>query len=71
MRAVARVKVVVEVQLTQPWGDDCTLGQLNKQAREDAILQVQRLILGSVPRPEPGLFQIVQNPVVLSVLTEG
>jgi len=32
-----KIKVEVLVQVDQSWGDDCTIGQMKKQAKEYAI----------------------------------
>lgn len=34
--AVARVRVLVEVQVRGAWGEDCTVGQVHAQALEGA-----------------------------------
>lgn len=39
----ARVRITVEIGLTGRWGSDCTIAQIEKQAREEAI---QSLRLG-------------------------
>jgi len=33
---IVKVTMVVEVSLYNSWGDDCTIGQLKKQAKDDA-----------------------------------
>lgn len=36
MPATARVKVTLEIELTQPWNDDCTIQQVYDHARKQA-----------------------------------
>ena len=40
-QATAIVTLTVKVHLTQPWNGDCTLDQIQKQARRDAEDQIQ------------------------------
>jgi len=56
-RATAIVTVTVSVVLDQPWGGECTLGQIQKQARQEAEdrlryiakdLAAQRITVGDV-----------------------
>ncbi len=66
--ARATVQVTIEVH-TAAWGNDCTIGQLYKQASEDAINQVRNLRHyhgGELREP----VRIVGEPKVTGVLTE-
>ena len=36
MTATAIVKVHLEIKISQGWGDDCSLGQVRKQATHEA-----------------------------------
>ena len=47
-QAKARVKLSVVIGLSQPWGDDCTIGQALTQGRRDAE-ELLRRRLGEVP----------------------
>ena len=58
---VARVTVTIEISLTQPWGSDCPLDQVWKQARDQAVGIVERL-RGNAS------FRIVGDPQVVAVL---
>lgn len=58
---VARVTVTIEISLTQPWGSDCALDQVWKQARDQAVGIVERM------RGNAG-FRIVGDPQVVAVL---
>lgn len=66
--AHATVQVTIQVH-TAAWGEDCTIGQLYKQAAEDAINQVRNLRHyhgGELREP----VKIVGQPKVLGVITE-
>ena len=41
------VQVTLAVQIKESWGDDCTLGQLRKQAAEAAHMRIERLFQGA------------------------
>lgn len=43
IRATAKVQVLIEVSVGS-WGNDCTMAQLDRQAREQAIGRVRNLI---------------------------
>lgn len=43
-KATAIVHVVVEVTLSQPWGPDCTVGQVYRQATGDALDAVRMVL---------------------------
>ncbi len=40
----ARVQIVVEVEIKQGWGDDCSVGQARLQAEREAQDRVRRLV---------------------------
>jgi hypothetical protein len=44
VRIKARVRVVVEVDVSDTWGGDCTMSQVNRQARTAALEELRRLI---------------------------
>lgn len=46
LQAVATVTVTMEIRLHQPWGEDCGLPQILKQAKDDAGREVSSLIRG-------------------------
>lgn len=41
--ATAIVTMTVSVELNQPWGGECTLAQVQQQARRDAQEQLEQL----------------------------
>lgn len=59
----ARVQVVIEVP-TSTWGDDCPLAQVYKQARDEAINHVGRMIA-----KEHGV-RIVGEPIIIATIVE-
>lgn len=61
MKATAIVRVEVEVTMTQPWGDECTLGQVYTQARSQAIELVR----------QGTSLRIIGEPKVRTVMTEA
>jgi len=69
-RITARATVQVTVQVeTAAWGDDCTIGQLYKQAAEDGINQVRNLRHwhgGEAKAP----VMIIGEPKVIGIITE-
>lgn len=36
VRAKARVRVILEIEVEDAWGEDCPIGQLHRQAVEEA-----------------------------------
>lgn len=44
VKTLARVLVLLEVQVNSTWGEDCTVKQVHKQARDDSLLQIENLI---------------------------
>ena len=62
--ATARVQVIIEVK-AQSWGEDCAIGQLYRQAAQEAKDRVQRLINDSkMPA------SIIGEPKVTGIITE-
>lgn len=43
-KATARAKVELEVSLDDHWGDECTVGQIMKQAKVGAVSKVHKII---------------------------
>jgi len=44
MSATATVQARVEIKIDSNWGDDCTLAQVKKQATEEAIRKLKKLL---------------------------
>lgn len=60
MSATARVKVVLEVSVSDSWGEDCKVDQIRRQATESAMR-----IIGNL---QTQLVKIVGTPEVTAVL---
>lgn len=41
--ARAKVIVTIEVSLTDTWGTDCTVGQIQKQAKDGALGKLRKM----------------------------
>lgn len=66
IKAKARVQIIVEVDADSLWGDECSIGQLYKQAADSA-----RLILFDVLKPgEHARIRVIGEPKVVGVITE-
>lgn len=62
--AMAKVHVTIEIQ-TSVWGEDCSIGQLYKQASEDALNKLHNAFTAERP-----ILKIVGEPKVIGVITE-
>lgn len=60
MSATARVKVVLEISVSDSWGEDCKVDQIRKQATESALR-----VLGNL---QTSIVRIVGTPEVTAVL---
>jgi hypothetical protein len=65
MSASAIVKVTLRVILSQPWSDKATVGEVKKQAKDEAIGIVARLIKGKHQ------INLVTDPEVKVIYEEG
>lgn len=63
--AKARVQITVEIQ-TESWGDDCSIGQLYKQAGESG----KRILLNALKSESYGRIVQLGEPRVIGVITE-
>jgi hypothetical protein len=63
--ATARVRITLDIQLTDRWGNDCPLEQVQNQAK-DSVLGMLR----NSDRHEFVRAQIVGEPHVTAILTE-
>jgi len=73
IRAKAKVRVMLEIPVSGGgWGSDCTIDQVHKQAKEDVLEQLNRVIAGEYDSSNPvlnGKWTIVSARVV-GILTE-
>ena len=60
----ARVQVTIEVEASS-WGDTCTIAQVYKQAAEDGLGQIRKMIGESKCRAV-----ILGEPRVIGIITE-
>lgn len=65
--ARAVVRVVVEVKVPGTWGEDCPLGQVERQAAVAAREALRKAF--SVAPAGAGSIKIVDEPLVTAVLT--
>jgi len=65
----ARVQVTLEIQCAQ-WGDDCSIGQLHRQASAEALAKVRSIISNANDKVKVYGVSIVGEPMVIAVLTE-
>ncbi len=66
IHAKARVQILVEVDAGSPWGDDCSIGQLYKQAAESG----KNNLINSLKPGEHGRVIIIGDPKVIGIITE-
>lgn len=68
IHAKARVQIIVEIDAGAPWGEDCSIGQMYKQAAESA----QNSLLNAFKTGSPadiGL-RLIGDPKVVGIITE-
>lgn len=73
VRATARVRVTIDVQLTDTWDETCSAAQINQDARRCAINRIDRLIdppKHVIPERRPDDYTIVGTPEVTLVFVE-
>lgn len=70
----ARVTLTVEIDLSQPWGPDATMGDVFKRATQDAIgavrrgLSIHHMTTGSDAKTPA---RIIGDPKVVAILVDG
>ena len=67
-RATATVKITLHVSNLGAWGEDCSIGQLHRQAKEGAAGMVRRALRDADGKPLPDIH-IVGDPVVTGIVT--
>lgn len=70
MQARAVVLLTLEIPLTDRWGLDCPLSQVESQARRGAISLLERLFVHPRPPTEapPTGIRIVGSPIVRTII---
>jgi hypothetical protein len=66
IHAKARVQITLEVDAGSPWVDDCSIGQLYKQAADDGLRNLNNALK---PGAASGM-QVVGEPKVICIVTE-
>lgn len=66
IRATAKVQFTVQIELTQPWGEDCAIGQLYQQAGKQAI----DVLLAAIAPEKRGPITVHGEPKIIGVITE-
>ena len=67
VQAKAKVQFVVEVDAGAPWGPDCAIGQLYKQAAESA----RNTLFNNLKQGAGNHLRIVGEPKILGIITEA
>ena len=62
--AKARVRITIDLALEAPWGPECSLGEIGKTAKREALAKLERLC-----GPVRGVT-IVSSEVAAVILTE-
>jgi hypothetical protein len=62
-RTRATVRVTLEIDLSDRWGDDCSTGQVYRQARSEAIGMLRRI-------PQLTHARLVEEPSVTAITCE-
>ena len=68
IKATARVHITLEIDTDDVWGEDCSIGQLNKQATYSAINILNNLL--SVKEGCIQRIRVIGEPKVIGILTE-
>lgn len=65
LSAVAKVTFNIEltVEVSQPWGTDCTIEQIHKQALENARQDAGEMV--KLMNSDPRKVRLLENPRVL------
>jgi hypothetical protein len=63
--ASARVRVTLDIQLTERWGTDCPLAQVHEQAKDTVLGMLRNNRISALQRAD-----IVGTPYVEAILTE-
>ncbi len=67
IKAKARVQMTVEVDAGAPWGAECTIEQMYKQAAESARTN----LINALKPGEHGRVHLVGEPKIIGIITEA
>lgn len=65
VRAAARVTLTIDIAVPDSWGTECTVAQVQQQAKESALGILRRMKAN-----QPADYQIVGEPIVRAILVE-
>lgn len=65
--ATAVVQVLVEIDLGQRWGEDCSVGQVQSQASRETSEAIQRLFAEAATAPKMRALRVQSVRVSLNV----
>lgn len=69
-KAYAVVQLTVEIHMAAPWGDDCQVGQIKKQAHREALEAFAR-VLEKGTKQAGVHVNVSQQTVLKVVITDG
>lgn len=67
IQAKARVQMTVEVDAGAPWGADCSIEQMYKQAAQSA----RENLINALKPGEHGRVTLVGEPKIIGIITEA
>ncbi len=63
IRATARIQITLEVDADSPWGPECSVSQVYKQAAESALTKLHNgLKIQS--------YRVIGTPKIIGIITE-
>lgn len=63
----AQVKLVLQINGSSTWGDDCTVDQIRKQAIDEALGKIEKLMRGTGSVLHPQGVEVLGRPEVTVV----
>lgn len=64
IQARAKVRITLEISLSQPWGGECSIDQVYRQAASNARDEINKI------REELPTFFIIGEPEIIGIITE-
>jgi len=69
VKATARVRITLDIPLTGTWGPECTVEQIQKQAKNEALGLFKVKVIAQLP-PELQHARVVGEPIVTGIFAE-
>jgi hypothetical protein len=69
-QATARVKVTLEIPLSQPWGSDANIDGIRKRATEEAEQKVRQAVVSQEPGGLPRGTKLLSTKVTAVLVAE-